>query len=94
MENENTIMTTNPEDLKRIMDVVVQISGSYARMEGERDFIKEAIKNLADKYQLPKAHLSRFARDYHKAQLKASIEKNDEYQNFVETLVPNINAEA
>lgn len=84
------ILPSNPADQKAIMDAMFQVSAAYTRIEGERDYVKGAIKDLADKFQIPKKILSKFARDYHKNALTEKLNENDDYEAFVSTLVPSV----
>ena len=45
---------TNPADKKRIKDALFEISGSFARMEAERELIRDIVKDLADDFELSK----------------------------------------
>jgi len=74
--------------IKEIMGVVREISGSKTRIEGERDYIKEAVKELSEKHQIPKKLLNKFISDYHKSKFAESIGTNDEYQALVASLQP------
>ena len=61
------IMPSSPADRKEIMDKMLEISGSKTRMEAERDFQKQTINDLCDKFKIPKRLLNRFAKAYHKS---------------------------
>lgn len=76
--------------VKEIMGVVREISGSKTRIEAERDYIKEAVNELAEKYQIPKKLLNKFVNDYHKSKLAESIGSNDEYEALVASLQPKV----
>jgi hypothetical protein len=61
------------EDKKNILHVVKDCSDSLTRIEGEREFIKEAIVGLNDKYELDKKHLRKVISIYYK-QNKSEVE--------------------
>lgn len=89
-QQQTIVLPTNPADRKAIMDAIIELDGSMTRMDAERDYIKETIKDLADKHQLPKKLLSKFARDYHKQQFRESIGTNEDYEALVATLIPSV----
>lgn len=57
---------TNPADLKKIRQALTEISGAYTRMEGEKEFVKESVANLAEKFEIPKKFVSKMAKVFHK----------------------------
>lgn len=60
------IIPSSPEDRKRIKDCMEELSNSFTRTEGERDFVKEAISSLSEEVDLPKKVLNQMAKIYHK----------------------------
>lgn len=81
------VMPSSPADRKAIMDAMMEISASKTRMEGERDFQKEAINDLYDKFKIPKRLLSRFANAYHKQNYTEVLAVDSDFETLVETLV-------
>jgi len=73
-------------DRKAILDCIKEISGSMTRIEAERDFISEAIKNICDQKQLSKKALRRMARTYHKQNFTQEIEDHQEFEALYETI--------
>ena len=82
----NIALPSNPADRKAIMDCMREISSSYTRIEGERDFVKEAIKECAEKYNLPKAHLRKLSRYMHAGNFDEEAGKFEELATLYETL--------
>lgn len=66
-EMQEVIIPSNPADLKELKSAFQEISGAYHRMEGERDYVKETIADLAEKTGLPKRLLSKLSKAYHKS---------------------------
>jgi hypothetical protein len=65
-------------DKKKLRGVLSEVSNAMTRSEGERDFIREAIKKASDDLQLEKKILRKMARVYHRqnfADVKASEEE-------------------
>ena len=92
MSNVNTqqlILPSNPADRQDIMSKMIELDGCLTRQSAERDYFSQTIKDLADKYQLPKNLLARFARDYHKSAFQQRLSQEDNYHSLVVTLLPN-----
>lgn len=75
------------QDRKELLGVLKEISNAMTRTEGERDFIKEAIKDAAEKYQMNKKVLRRMAKVYHKNSYSDEINEMEEFQKLYETIV-------
>jgi hypothetical protein len=80
------VMPSSPADRKHIMDVMSEISASKTRSEAERDFQKEAIKELFDTYKIPKRLLNRFAKAYHKQSYTEELSVDSDFETLVEVL--------
>ena len=48
------ITISSPDDKKKIMAAVKEISNSMTRTEAERDLIKDIIKDVSDNFQIPR----------------------------------------
>lgn len=77
VQTSNINFPNDPETLKTIKDALFELSASMTRIEGEKDFQKEALSDLAEKTQVPKKYLSRMANLYHR-QNKAEVEGDNE----------------
>lgn len=65
MTNMVTI-PSSPEDRKEVRDRLNEISNSLTRIEAERDHINEILSDLQEDYELPKKHMRKVARVFHK----------------------------
>ena len=78
-------MQINDVKRKAIADLCFELSGSMTRAEAERDFQKEAIKNIAEEHELDKKMLKKIARIYHASKFSTVQEENtlleETYQN-------------
>jgi len=79
-------MQLSSEDKKGIQKVVQDCSDSLIRMEAEREFIKEAIVGLNDKYGVDKKHMRKVINIYYKQNLNEVKEENTEVEDLYETL--------
>jgi hypothetical protein len=77
---------SSPEDRKAILDCMKEISASMTRVEGERDFQREAIKELCENLELSKKTFRRMAKVYHKQNFNKEIEEHEEFEEMYETI--------
>lgn len=82
----NVIIPTSEEDRKRIRDAMEEISNSYTRVEAERDFVKEAINNLAEDVDVPKNILRKMARIYHKQNMQDVVAEVEDIEALMESI--------
>jgi hypothetical protein len=79
-------ITSNPADRKAILECMKEISNSMARMESEREFVREAIKDICEKQELSKKTFRRMAKVYHKQNFNKEIEEHEEFESMYETI--------
>jgi len=77
---------SSPTDRKEILECMKEISASMTRTEGEREFIREAIKEICDKHQLSKKTFRRMAKVYHKQNFSLELEEHEEFETMYETI--------
>ncbi len=77
---------SNPADRKAILECMKEISNSMARMESEREFVREAIKDICEKQELSKKTFRRMAKVYHKQNFNKEIEEHEEFESMYETI--------
>jgi len=83
----NIIIPSSPKDQEDIFAVIKEISNSMMRQEAERDYQKEAFKELAEKYEIDAKLLKRIARDYHKDAFKKVVGETEDYTLLYETII-------
>jgi len=74
------------QDKKDLLKVFGDISDSMTRVSGEKDFIKETVEALHDKYDIPKKYLKKMANIHHKQNLNevtAEINEIEELYNEI-----------
>lgn len=79
-------LPSDPEVRKAIKKCLEELSGSMTRIEGERDYIKEAIKNICEEYQLSKKTFRKLAKTYHKQNFSLEVAENEEFELMYEQL--------
>jgi len=65
MSNTVTI-PSSPDDRKQIRERLSEVSNSMTRIEAERDHINEILADMQEEYELPKKHMRKVARVFHK----------------------------
>jgi hypothetical protein len=76
----------DPAARKAIKKCLEEISASMTRTEGERDFIKEAISNICEEYQLSKKTFRRLAKTYHKQNFSIEVAEHEEFEIMYEQI--------
>ena len=74
-------------DREKIKKVLAEISGSMTRIEAERDYIKESVKEMSAEFQLSKKTLNKMARVYHKQNFSEEVASHEEFEDLYETIV-------
>lgn len=77
---------SSPADRKAINDCIKEISNSMTRVEGERDFIKEAVADICKQFELPKKTFRKMVKVYHKQNFTQEKEENEEFEQMYETI--------
>ena len=80
-------MLSNPEDRKKLFNCSQEISNSMTRMDGERDFQKEAVDAIADELQLEKKYVRKVATIYHKQNINTVKIENEEVEDLYEIVM-------
>jgi hypothetical protein len=88
-KNDVSIIPNDPIALKAVKDCIFEISASMTRIESERDFIKEAINNVAEKHKISKKHLRKAAVSYHKSNLQQTVEQTKEVVELYMKVFPD-----
>lgn len=82
------VLPQNDKDRKTIIDAMNEISNSMTRMEGEKAYIAETLKDLSTKFNIPRKHLNKFARAHHKSNYNQAVSDQEDFEELVQVLVP------
>jgi cyanate lyase len=80
-------MLSNPNDQKRLVGAMKELSNSMTRVEAEKDFQKEAIDSVAEELNLEKKYIRKLATIYHKQNMTQFKQENEEVETLYEILV-------
>ena len=78
---------SNEADRKKLLDAVQECSNSMTRMDGEKDFIREAVKKVSDDLKLPKQVVQRLVKVYHKQNYDEEVATHEQFEQLYETIV-------
>jgi hypothetical protein len=79
-------LPSDPAARKAIKKCMDELSASMARIDGERDFIKEAIDNICKEYEMSKKTFRRLAKVYHKQNFSKEVAEHEEFETMYEQL--------
>ena len=79
-------LPSDPAARKAIKKCMDELSASMARIDGERDFIKEAINNICEEYEMSKKTFRRLAKVYHKQNFSKEVAEHEEFETMYEQL--------
>ena len=79
-------LPSDPAARKAIKKCMDEHSASMARTEGERTFIKEAINNICEEYEMSKKTFRKLAKVYHKQNFSREVAENEEFETMYEQL--------
>ena len=79
-------LPSDPAARKAIKKCMDELSASMARTEGEREFIKEAINNICEEYEMSKKTFRKLAKVYHKQNFSKEVAENEEFETMYEQL--------
>lgn len=76
----------DPAIRKAVYSAIREISGSMTRVEAERDFMKDATKNICEQYEIPKKAFRKLVKVYHKQNFNQEKEEHLEFEHLYETI--------
>jgi septation ring formation regulator EzrA len=79
-------LPSDPAARKAIKKCMDELSASMARIDGERDFLKEAIANICEEYEMSKKTFRRLAKVYHKQNFSKEVAEHEEFETMYEQL--------
>jgi hypothetical protein len=79
-------LPSDPAARKAIKKCMDELSASMSRIDGERDFIKEAIANICEEYEMSKKTFRKLAKVYHKQNFSKEVAEHEEFETMYEQL--------
>jgi len=81
------IIPSNPADLKKLRQGVEEIVNSMVRVDSEREYQKESIDELSEKFGIEKKHIRRMAVDHHKDSFDKKVGEFEDYTGLYESVM-------
>ena len=82
---QNSIIQ-NDAAKKQVNDALNNASDSLARIEGERELIKEIINKLNEDFSIEKKNIRKMIRTFHKQNFEQEVEEHNDFQSIYETI--------
>lgn len=79
-------LPSDPTARKAIKKCMDELSASMTRTEGERAFIKEAIDNICEEYEMSKKTFRKLAKVYHKQNFSREVAEHEEFETMYEQI--------
>jgi replicative DNA helicase len=82
-----TINQLSEPDKEKLFKIIQECSNSMIRIDGEKDYIREAIAETAKNMQLPKKLVARLIKVYHKQNYDEEVAVHEQFETLYETVV-------
>jgi hypothetical protein len=82
-----TINQLSEPDKEKLFKIIQECSNSMIRIEGEQDYIREAIADTAKNMQLPKKLVARLVKVYHKQNYDEEVAVHEQFETLYESVV-------
>ena len=82
-----TINQLSAPDREKLFKIVQECSNSLTRIDGEQDYIREAITETAKQMQLPKKMVARLVKVYHKQNFDEEVAVHEQFETLYESVV-------
>jgi hypothetical protein len=82
-----TINQLSEPDKQKLLKVLRDCSDSMARMDAEKDLVREAITETSKNMQLPKRLVARLVKVYHKQNYDEEVAVHEQFETLYETVV-------
>lgn len=79
--NHIDVSNFSADGKEKIKKAIIELDNSMTRIDGERDYQKETINNLAEELGVDKKMIRRMARTYHKGNYSEQIIDNEAFES-------------
>lgn len=81
------IIPSSPADLKKLKDGIDEITNSMTRVDGEKEYQKEAIEELSEQTGIDKKYIRRLATEAHKDIFEKKSDEQDQFEQLYESVM-------
>lgn len=78
---------SSPSDRQKLKTMLVEITNAYARMDGEKSFIKETLDDAEEKFSIKKKLITKLAKTMYKRDYATLQAENSDFEDLYEILV-------
>lgn len=82
-----TTVPSSPTDRQTLKVMIVNLTNCYARMDGEKDAIKEILSEAEEKFGIKKKTISKLAKVMYSHTYNDIVEENENFQLLYENLI-------
>lgn len=83
-------MQLTPDDAKKLIGALRDMSTSMTRVEAERDLQKNVKKDICDALDLNKKVFTKLAKTYHKQNYSEEVQTHEEFENLYESVATRV----
>lgn len=84
---DNTIIPTNPEDLRQLKSMVVEMTNCLHRIDDEKEQMKDIAAACEEKFSIQKKHLNKLARVMYKHNYSDLQTENEHFEDLYEAVM-------
>lgn len=75
------------EERARLVAALREMSNSFARATGEREFIRESTKKIADDLKLPKKLIGKLVQAYNKQNFDEQVLEHEQFEKLYKAVI-------
>lgn len=78
---------TNPEDQKKLLEIIKACADSMTRASAEKDFVKEALSSISKELGIPKPIISKMVKVYYKQNYDEEVAIQEQFETLYQTVI-------
>lgn len=87
MTTQSIILPTNPADIKKIKEAVIEAANALVRADAEKEQVKAVVELINTEYEIPKQFVNRMVKTYYKSSFDKDVQVQDDFQSLYETVI-------
>ena len=89
-DDSNTFhLSSDKNERVKIKEALYEIVGAYSFIDDKREYIKDVLDDLKNKYKIPKKYASKLARGLHKNKISEIVSEIKDLESIYDTLFPS-----
>lgn len=82
-----SIIPSSVSDRQKLKSMLVEITASYAKIDAEKDHVKEILDAAQEQFEVKKKLVTKLAKTMYKRDYSSLVEENEHFQDLYEILV-------